>query len=369
MTSRGEVIRRVWKSGPRGVKRTAWGYSVQIDSKQVRKFNAAWNKDDAQDALDRARRGPTPEPESKPAPAGVTFKQMTERYLLGRRASRKRAVTADDYFIVNLVTAFGSDTPLASITAPRIAEYRLKRLTTTSSRTGRRLAPASVNRELAVLRAILRLASDEECGYLDKAPRVKMEPTPQGRLRYLSEPEAERLLAACRQDVAHAELYPVVVIALNTGMRRGEILGLEWDRVDFSRGVLKLELTKNGERREVPMNQASYDVLTALPRIGSRLFRVSTSNLHRAFLAALRRADIRNFRFHDLRHTCASWLTMRGRPLKEVQELLGHKSITQTERYAHLAPERLREAVGVLEFQDHQHNVSKKPVAESLSQR
>jgi integrase len=143
------------------------------------------------------------------------------------------------------------------------------------------------------------------------------------------------------------DLYPVVVIALNTGMRKGEIFGLEWDRINFSRGVVQLEETKNGTRREIPMNQAVYDVLSSLPRSGSRLFR---GTVRAAFESALERASIKNFHFHDLRHTFASWLTMNGRPLKEVQELLGHKSITQTERYSHLAPERLREAVATLEF-------------------
>jgi len=81
-------------------------------------------------------------------------------------------------------------------------------------------------------------------------------------------------------------LYPVVVIALNTGMRLGEILGLEWDRVDFSRGVLQLERTRNGTRREIPMNQAVYDVLSALPKSGSRLFRGSAGQPSRAPVSA-----------------------------------------------------------------------------------
>jgi integrase len=253
-----------------------------------------------------------------------------------------------------ILSYFGAETPLTEILAPRIAEYRLQRLTRKSERTGHQLAPASVNRELAVLRAVLRLAADEDCGYLKKAPRVRMEKEPQGRLRFLTEAEAGRLLAVCRKAAEHPvaprrspQLYPVVALALNTGMRKGEIMGLEWDRIDFSRGVLQLEMTKNGTRREIPMNQAVYDVLTALPRIGGRLFRGS---VRKAFEGALERAGIKNFHFHDLRHTFASWLAMRGRPLKEIQELLGHKSITQTERYAHLAPERLREAVATLEF-------------------
>src|SRR5512138_2870407 len=140
MTSRGEVIRRAWRSGPRGVKRTAWGYTVQIAGKQVRKFDANWTQEQAQQALDEARglRGAEAEPAPQPAPTpaapvtapGVTFKEMTERYL--RDKGRKRSLKSDRWFIDRLVAHFGGDTPLVEITAPKITAYRLQRLTTKS---------------------------------------------------------------------------------------------------------------------------------------------------------------------------------------------------------------------------------------------
>src|SRR5206468_12721343 len=108
--------------------------------------------------------------------------------------------------------------------------------------------PGSANRELSVLRGLLRLAADEECGYLEKAPKVRLEREPQGRLRFLSDDERDRLLDECRKAAAHPVescrspfLYTVVVVALHTGMRKSEILNLEWDRVNFSRGVIQLE--------------------------------------------------------------------------------------------------------------------------------
>jgi integrase len=349
-----QVIQRIRRSGPRKVKRVAYGFTFQDkDGKQVRVSDASWSREDAEKAL-ATRLLNLDDVKNPPARFIVTFKQMTERYLKEKEVGRKRTLEYDRFILAKLVDHFGADTPLTEITAPRIAEYRLGRLTLASARTGRKLKPASVNRELAVLRGVLRLAADDECGYLEKAPRVRMEKEPQGRLRFLTDDEATRLLDECRKSAEHPvpprrslSLYPVVVVALNTGMRRGEILGLTWDRVDFSRGVLQLEVTKSGRRREIPMNQAVYDVLSALPRSGPRLFRGS---VRKAFLGAMERAGIQNFRFHDLRHTFASWLTMKGRPLKEVQELLGHASITQTERYAHLAPERLRDAVAALDF-------------------
>jgi integrase len=222
-----------------------------------------------------------------------------------------------------------------------------------SAKTGKRLEPATVNRELQVLRGMLRMAASEDCAYLAKAPTVKMEKEPEGRLRYLSEDEATRLLEECRRSAEHPistnrspRLHALVVVALHSGMRRGELCGLVWTRVDFSRGVIQLEKTKAGRRREIPMNRAVYDVLSALPKTGERVF---PSTYRTAFEHAVIRAKIHDFTFHGLRHTFASWLTMKGRPLKEVSELLGHSSVKMTERYAHLAPERLRDAVAALE--------------------
>jgi len=139
-------------------------------------------------------------------------------------------------------------------------------------------------------------------------------------------------------------------------MRQGEILGLAWERVDFARGVLRLEQTKSGRRREIPMNQAVYDALSALqgPKTEGPVFRKRDGggkwgSIRTAFEGACREAKIDDFRFHDLRHTCAIWLVMKGRSLKEVQEILGHREFTMTLRYAHLSPDRLRDAVATLE--------------------
>jgi integrase len=353
-----QVLERIWRSGPRKVKRTAWGYTVQLHGKQERKFNAGWSKQDAEDAL-AARLLDRDVPPTPPAASVLTFKAMTERYLREKEAGRKKTIQTDREVLARFLDVFGAATPLVEITASRIAEYRVMRLTTISPRTGRRLEPGTVNRELSILRGLLRMAADAECGYLERAPRVRMEKEPQGRLRFLSEDEARRLLAECRRAAEHPVsscrspyLYAVVAVALATGMRRGEVLGLEWSRVNFSRGVIQLEETKTGKRREVPLNRGSYDALADLRRqqggapVG-RVFRGVT--VRTAFLSAVERAQIPNFTFHGLRHTCASWLVMRGRPLKAVQELLGHTSIRMTERYAHLSPDRLREDVATLD--------------------
>jgi integrase len=347
-----QVVQRIWRSGPRKVRRTAWGFTLQVNGKQERKYDAAWTKDDAQEAL-AARLLEREVPAPPPAASVVTFKAMTERYLKEKEAAKKKTIKSDKNIIARLLVAFGPDTPLKDVTAPKIAEYRLARLTTTSPKIKRLLQPGSVNRELQVIRALMRMAAGEDCAYLDKAPTVKMEKEPEGRLRFLTEDEATRLLEECQRSAEHhnptnrsPRLRALAVVALHTGMRRGELCGLVWSRVDFSRGVIQLEKTKAGRRREIPMNRAVYDALSALPKAGDRVF---PSTYHTAFDHTVTRAKIHDFTFHGLRHTFASWLTMKGRPLKEVSELLGHSSVKMTERYAHLAPERLRDAVAVLE--------------------
>jgi integrase len=152
-----------------------------------------------------------------------------------------------------------------------------------------------------------------------------------------------------------------VIVALNTGLRLGELLGLTWERVDLSRGVIRLELTKSGRRREVPLNAESYDALVMLtPKASGRVLR--TKSVRKAYENAVTNAKLDDVNSHTLRHTFASWAVMRGVSLEELQELLGHSSLAMTMRYAHLAPERLRSAVTRLEGL-----TSSKPAVEEIS--
>ena len=178
------------------------------------------------------------------------------------------------------------------------------------------------------------------------------------RLRYLSKEECRQLINAC-----DSHLSPMVICALNTGMRKGEILGLTWDDIDLVNGFILLPITKNGDRREIPINTTLRATLEELAR-GTRerprridipyVFydpRTCTKygNVQKSFNSALRRAKIRDFRFHDLRHCFASQLVMLGIDITTVKELLGHKTLTMTLRYAHLAPSHKVKAVDVLD--------------------
>ncbi|GAB6083820.1 site-specific integrase [Desulfuromonas carbonis] len=214
-------------------------------------------------------------------------------------------------------------------------------------------AVASVNRRLACLKHMLTKARDWDLigkDTLDRLRRVKLPKEENRRSRFLSIEECQRLVAA-----AEPHLRPVLLFALNTGCRKGEILGLTWDRVDLAHGFITLDKTKSGERREIPINAPLRACLKGLvrrvdtnlvfynPATGSRWH-----ELKRSFATACRKAKIQDFRFHDLRHTFASHLVMAGVDLTTVSRLLGHASLTMTLRYSHLAPDHLKGAVDVL---------------------
>jgi len=171
-------------------------------------------------------------------------------------------------------------------------------------------------------------------------------------LRFLSLEECQRLIEA-----AEPHLKPIIITALNTGMRKGEILTLTWRQIELKHGYIHLEKTKNGERRDIPMNDTLKTLFKSLlknrrldldyvfvnPDTGKRFH-----NIKRNFATACRRAGITDFRFHDLRHTFASHLVMNGVDLKTVQELLGHKTIKMTLKYSHLSKAHKEKAVNTL---------------------
>lgn len=150
-------------------------------------------------------------------------------------------------------------------------------------------------------------------------PEILLPKRAEGRLRYLDEAEIGRLLAACRAS-RNRYLAPIVILALHTGMRKGELLGLEWERVERSTARITLLRTKSGKPRGIPMGRAAYEALIALEpdadRRHGRLFPDGNdrrgSQIRTAFEAVLKRAGIVGCRFHDLRHTAASHLVMRG---------------------------------------------------------
>lgn len=329
-----KVNQRPWKLPGQRTKRKAWGFTAQINGKQVRSYKAEWTHDDAEKALAAALLQ-TERPKTKGV--GITFGEAVERYVQGQ--ARKKSVTNVARHLKALTAHFGGETPLTEITGARISAWKDERLAAVCPSTKRGYSAAAINRPLAALRHLLRRAH-EEWEVLPAVPKIRLEKEPEGRIRWLEPDEETRLLAACQKS-RNAELPRLVVMALETGLRRGELLGLTWDRVDLSRGVIRLEVTKSGRRREVPMRQVVYDLLAATPgpRDG-RLFR--TRSIRTAFENAVAAAKVDNFHLHDCRHHFASWFVMRRGSLQALKEILGHADLTMTLRYAHLAPEHLR---------------------------
>ena len=154
-------------------------------------------------------------------------------------------------------------------------------------------------------------------------------------------------------EAAAPHFKPLIVVAINTAMRRGELLDLQWEQVDLQTGTITVRHSKNGRVRHVPLNKTAQEALSELPGPHAGhvfLYRgLPIQDVKTAFLKAVKRAGIPRCRFHDLRHTFATRLVIAGVDLATVKELMGHASISTTMRYAHPSPPHKREAVARLE--------------------
>lgn len=238
---------------------------------------------------------------------------------------------------------------LSEITPSLIAEYRDKLAGGITVR-GKPRTPATVVRYMAALSHVFTIAV-KEWEWLEDNPmrKVTKPKESRGRVRFLSDDERAHLLKVCKES-SNLYLYPVVVLALSTGMRYGEIMGLTWDVVDLNRGRAILHETKNNERRAVAITGHALELLknmNKVRRIDSNLLFPSRENkphkpqkpidLRAPWNAALKKAEIQDFKFHDLRHSAASYLAMNGASLAEIAEVLGHKTLQMVKRYAHLS--------------------------------
>ena len=289
-----------------------------------------------------------------------TFAEAADRYLAVLPAMKLKDERNRRRQVVWWQRAIGH-IPLAELTPSKIsaARDRLESMPVppkVGSKAGaaKRRQPATVVRYLAALSHVLTVAV-EDWGWLSENPvrNVRKPRQPPGRVRFLSSDELPRLLEACDQSTSSC-LALVVLIALATGMRRGEILGLRWTDVDLEHGVLRLEDTKNNERRQVPLLGRALDLLRvrAQPphQPDDRVFPGEIAgrpcDITKAWNTAVARAVLSDFRFHDLRHTTASYLAMRGASLLEIGVVLGQKSTQMTKRYAHLHLDHTRSVLG-----------------------
>jgi len=274
----------------------------------------------------------------------IRFKDFAGEYQKWSEVNNKSFEKGKKWMIRRLVKYFGEEL-LSKITSWRVEKYKGMRKQEIVERNykrkpeGKPLSLATVNRELTCLKHMFNKAV--EWGKAEKNPvwKVKFFKETHGRLRYLLPEEIISLIDCCP-----SHLKPIVITAVCTGLRKGEIANIKWSDIDFRNRIIYIENTKNGEKREVSMNDLLTETLKSITRNDTSPYVFCDKegkpyyDFRKSFATALKKAGIKDFRFHDLRHTFASNLVMKGIDLATVRELLGHKSIEMTLRYSHLSP-------------------------------
>jgi integrase len=242
------------------------------------------------------------------------------------------------------LTPFFGNMDLTAVAPDEIERYKKARIED--------VEPGTVNRDLQVLRRMFNLAI--AWGYARESPVrfVKFFRESKGRIRYLTREEFGRVLEACPEY-----LRPIVIVAVHTGLRLGELLALLWGDVDLENGFLSVNDPKNAVPAKVPLNQTAHQTLRELfgRATSVRVFTgpdgtpVPMRTVERHFKEALVRAKIQGCCFHTLRHTAASWLVMAGVDIRKVKDVLRHADVRTTLRYVHLAPEDIADAVRKLD--------------------
>jgi len=269
------------------------------------------------------------------------IEKFAETYLLRRRhlRSRKR-----DALSVRTLLVFFKGKFLSSIMPSDVEDYIGKRREDGVSN-------ATINRELSCLKRMFSLAIKWGEAKRNPVKEVDFLEEPPGRTRFLSEEEAQ-----CLIEISSGHLKPIVMTALNTGMRLGEILSLKWDQIHIDAVLepyIEIAETKNNKKRFVPLNDDMVDLMESLKNNNSRFVFLGVrgeplKSVTKPFANALKRAGIKDFKFHDLRHTFASHYVMNGGDLLALKEILGHSNLKMVERYAHLATAHKRRQINNL---------------------
>lgn len=353
----------------RGQRRTI-GNAMVLTIAQARTTARKWASDRDEGKLPPAARG---------AHRPIKLGEFIEKHYAPWVEAERKAGSAT---VANLKAQFEFlyDKPLGAITAWQLDKFKSQRLKDD-------VAPATVNRDLDRIRAVLSKAV--EWGRLDAHPLAgvkRVKGADSGRVRFLTAPEEKRLRDALAKREAEARkhrvsgnawaqtrgyagrpmwpangftdhLMPLVLVALNTGLRRGELFGLTWADVDTCNKVLtvRAETSKGQRTRHVALNAEALDVLKRWKSQGTGEGLVfpgragaPLTNINKSWAALCKSAKLENFRFHDCRHHFASKLAMAGVDLYTIKELLGHSDFSMTQRYAHLGAEHKASAVATL---------------------
>lgn len=259
----------------------------------------------------------------------TSFGELIERYIR-EVTPLMRGAKADTIRLKAILRRPIAKVNVLLLNSSRIAKYRDERLT--------EIAPSTVVRELAYFSSIINHARREwGINITNPVQSIRKPAQPQGRNRVLSYDEEQILLHAC-EPKANRNIYtkPFVILALETAMRRGEILGLRWEDIDYSKRTAFLQVTKNGESRTVPLSTRAVETLQALPISNDgRVLPINFAALETNFKRARDRAELKNLRIHDLRHTAVTRLAEKLPNLIELSAVSGHKSLAMLKRYYH----------------------------------
>ena len=321
----------------KGKKGEIWYIDLYVDGRRIRK--AVGSKKDAENALAATKADVLRGEFRFKRDHRIKFEDFADKYIEYGETNKKRSLERDRYSVKKLKSQF-KDFLFSKITSLQIEEYKKKRL--------EKVKPATLNRELACLRHMFNLAIKWKMTDENPVKDVEFPEEQEIEMRILNREEADRLIEA-----APDYLKPIIVIALNTGMRRGEILGLRWDDIDFNQHYIYIKQTKSGVPRKIPMNSLVVGVLKSVKREDRFVFYNSkTKNhlkyIHYGFKKACEKIGIPDLRFHDLRHSAATLMVTGGVDLVTVKEILGHSKIEMTMKYAHPTPENKRKAVSIL---------------------
>ncbi len=287
------------------------------------------------------------------AARNVTVATALERY---REYSKVQHRSHNSYIDPSLTLweqHLGPQTPLAKVGSPQVEDFKLKR--------AQKVSRSTTDKDLAVLKAFFNWCIAHRLAVSNPARRVKLFHEDNSRLRYLTREEYDRLIEVARTIVTSPYLEEKIILAVHTGLRRGSLFNLRWDQVDLANNVIRIPRTKSGRPLSLPLNATALKTLQTLqeartpespyvfPHRSGPNAGEPVQDIKNGFHTALELADIEDFTWHDLRHTFASWLMMRGASLRSVAELLGHQSMKMTMRYAHLSPAFLSAQVSLLD--------------------
>jgi integrase len=280
-----------------------------------------------------------------------TIGDLAKRYLKWCEDIRQKDLKTKKQRIGVIEAKIGKDTPVVAVTRATVERYQAERLSSLSWR-NTPMKPATVNRELAAFKHMLTKAVEWEILENNPAKGVKLSKENNRRLRYLTAEEYQALIDACPS----ATMRAIVIVAVNTGMRIGEVLNLQWGYVRIRECRIEIDVQKNGEYSTVPLSGEAVKAFISVPRRIDSIYvfpgKDPSQPLYyprRQFDKALSSAGLKNVTFHTLRHTAASHMVMAGVDLATVQEIMRHKTIAMTLRYAHLSPAHKKSAVDALQ--------------------